>query len=284
MLGRGIGEIHQTSTWNDVFNNLYSILRTSDLVLANLESPFGTKPSSPTNQNAYNLCASPESAQALELAGIDILTLANNHAQDCLEGMSGTQKTLMQYHLATASESISYSITIKNQQIVVIAADDISKPVDMTLITNLISTAKSSGSLVIISIHWGNEYQTGPDQRQQSIAQQLSDAGADIIWGHHPHVLQKTGWIFNKNQDHQTFIAYSLGNALFDQWAYPDANRSAVLTLLISNHHIVNVTALPFKINSRAGITADADPQTVRAVLSRLNIQIPYKKQSDDVK
>ena len=83
-------------------------------------------------------------------------------------------------------------------------------------------------NFVVVSTHWGNEYQAGPDDRQQILAQAWVDAGADVIWGHHPHVLQRMEWITSNEDNHEALVMYSLGNLLADQFMLQDAQRSAL--------------------------------------------------------
>lgn len=75
----------------------------------------------------------------------------------------------------------------------------------------MISEAKKHADIVVVQSHWGQEYDNDPNDRQRQLARAMSDAGADIIVGHHPHVLEPIE-VYNG-----TVIFYSLGNFVFDQ-------------------------------------------------------------------
>jgi poly-gamma-glutamate synthesis protein (capsule biosynthesis protein) len=103
--------------------------------------------------------------------------------------------------------------------------------------------ARPMVDLVIVCPHWGNEYAKGPTREQVRLAREMIDAGADLIVGSHPHVVQplekyRGGW-----------IAYSLGNFVFDQ---KDAatHRGLMLKVRVSGKQVVEVTPLPININS----------------------------------
>lgn len=78
-------------------------------------------------------------------------------------------------------------------------------------IARQVSAAKEAAELVIVSVHWGNENQNTPTKEQKRLAKLMSDSGADVIIGHHPHVLQPIEWI-ETDDGRQTLCIYSLGN------------------------------------------------------------------------
>lgn len=84
-------------------------------------------------------------------------------------------------------------------------------PLDPTIFIPMIAEASEEADLVVVHAHWGQEYDDQPTTRQQEMAKAMSDAGADIVIGHHPHVLQNIE-VYN-----DTVIFYSLGNFVFDQ-------------------------------------------------------------------
>ena len=87
-----------------------------------------------------------------------------------------------------------------------------------------IQQAKELSDVVVVSMHFGNEYERMPNESQKELAQFIADAGAHIIFGHHPHVLQPVDFIRSK-EGHDTFVAYSLGNFLAAQEAKHDHHR-----------------------------------------------------------
>ncbi|MBM5790029.1 CapA family protein, partial [Candidatus Parcubacteria bacterium] len=91
-------------------------------------------------------------------------------------------------------------------------------------IADAINSAKQTHDMVIVSMHWGEEYQPVPEQATVQLAHTLVDAGADVIFGHHPHVLQPVERYKDK------LIFYSLGNFVFDQRG-EEQNRSLIATV-----------------------------------------------------
>jgi poly-gamma-glutamate capsule biosynthesis protein CapA/YwtB (metallophosphatase superfamily) len=95
-----------------------------------------------------------------------------------------------------------------------LAFDDSVIALDVAGAARAVTAAARRSDVVIVSIHWGGEYQAAPGPRQRAVARALADAGAGLIVGHGPHVPQRIEWVG------ETLVAYSLGNFLFDQ-PYP---------------------------------------------------------------
>lgn len=92
---------------------------------------------------------------------------------------------------------------------------------------NKVSTAKTLADVVIVAMHWGDEYNTEPNEEEITLAQQLSDAGADIIIGNHPHCIQPVQWL----NDHKTICFYALGNCVSGQYDLSRIEMMAGLTI-----------------------------------------------------
>ena len=91
----------------------------------------------------------------------------------------------------------------------------------------IISVLASATDMVIVNMHWGREYEHQYNKRQQEIAQALVDRGADMIIGHHPHVVQGMEIYHNKP------IFYSLGNFIFDQYFSADTQEELAVEAVI---------------------------------------------------
>jgi poly-gamma-glutamate synthesis protein (capsule biosynthesis protein) len=252
----------------DSFAYLQDPLSTADLVLANLESPFGNGTDSTTA--SYNLCASGERAALLAEWGMDLLSLANNHAHDCSPtGIVETQSSLRTEGLIGLT-SEPYQINIKGMDVTFFAFDDISDELDMDAATTAITAAYSYNSLVVVSVHWGMEYQGAPSERQKNLARDLAEAGADIIWGHHPHVLQPVEWIETTRGN--TIVLYSLGNALFDQGGLEDTRQSALLLVNLNGGKVKTLEAVPFEIDVPLSILKAPSTDSHEVILFHLAI------------
>jgi poly-gamma-glutamate synthesis protein (capsule biosynthesis protein) len=86
---------------------------------------------------------------------------------------------------------------------------------------------------LIVSVHWGIEYQVQPTSLQRKWARQLVENGADVVWGHHPHVVGEVGYIQQKP------IFYSLGNFVFDQMWSEKTKRGMVVELTFEGENLV---------------------------------------------
>jgi poly-gamma-glutamate capsule biosynthesis protein CapA/YwtB (metallophosphatase superfamily) len=248
MLGRGVAQAHSSGDWENALAELAPRLKVADLALANLESPFGEPPSS---LDGYNLCAPPAAIPALTSAGLDLLSLANNHNRDCVAGEAGTAELLRQAGMEGIGDQPVYR-TIRGMCLVFLAFEDVSAPLDIASAAQAVSEARRGDCLVVVSIHWGMEYQSGADSVQRDQAQALADAGAALIWGHHPHVLQPVEWLQGKDQAHRTLVAYSLGNALFDQ-PLPQAKHSELLIVTLDKGGVSDYELIPFTTDPQRG-------------------------------
>ena len=245
-------------------------LKAADLSLANLESPLSSR--LPDWQPAYSLCADAARASLLSAWGLDLLSLANNHNLDCGlagAGMPGTAKVLASAGLTPVGPGFQPVFRqVNGQRLAFLAFDDVSSPLDEGRAIQEIRLAQEGGALVIVSVHWGMEYQSGPSARQKALAQQFAEAGAALIIGTHPHVLQPAAWLPTTRA--RTLVLYSLGNALFDQPGLPDTRQSALLLVRLDASGVQDVRVLPFLIDVSRSLIIQPDAQTARLIQARL--------------
>jgi hypothetical protein len=293
MLGRGVAQALD-GDWVAAFAEVRPWLAEADgstefaevLAFANLESPLTTVPFFPPASiwggegGAYDLRASPEAVVALEDAGFDVVSLANNHALDAGgAGVCETMNTLraagivplVNWETGTspgwspAYQSSNYQSTnLSIHQ--VLAFDDSVTPLDVGAAVEAVAAAAEQADLVWVSIHWGGEYQAAPSSRQRAIARALAGAGARLIVGHGPHVLQRVEWVG------ETLVAYSLGNFLFDQPYPADCRWGAILRVTLRGGRIVAIEAVPTVVER--GRVVPAGPDAAAAILARLNLQL----------
>ncbi len=118
-----------------------------------------------------------------------------------------------------------------------------------------IERAREQADVIIVSYHWGTEYETKHNAEQESIAKATIDAGAKLVIGHHPHVQQeieayKDGW-----------IAYSLGNFVFDQYFQPEVMQSRIFEVTFKGKDIIGTRDIPVTISrqSQPSLAEDAE-------------------------
>jgi len=217
-------EHRRVSPWSrftDLFHN-------AEWVSGNLEGAFGSP--SDCIESAHPCFASPDSSvELLRLAGFHGLTLENNHAGDLgSAGRVHTRSLLEQESLVPVDFANSPQFarvgdaTLALISVTLIpAADGRVQHVPSPEIAQRLRAARGAADLVVVSIHWGSEYQRLPDARQRAQARWLIQHGADLIVGHHPHVVEPPECI----DGHPVF--FSLGNHVFDQ-TYPPTKEGLI--------------------------------------------------------
>ena len=229
-----------TYNFNPVFKPISSIISASDFSIANLETTCAGKNK---NYSGYPTFNSPEAIlPALKNAGFDVLTTANNHCMD--RGFYGIQKTIAYLdsnkllHTGTFADSTRKNSILylkkNNITLAVIACtygtNGITVPTDKSFAVNLIDinqiqteiaeARKNGADFVAVVTHFGTEYQRDPNDMQKTTAQSLANAGADMIIGSHPHVVQPIEQLIATRADGSTgsaIVAYSLGNFISNQ-------------------------------------------------------------------
>lgn len=254
----------------------------ADLFAVNLESPFGLRVVEHGLENpSMNLCADDDALQHLQQAGVNLITNHNNHVNDC--GFSGQQYTDELLDQAGILHQRNHSsvqfVPAGGAVIAVLSINDYERDYEIVTVVNELKKARGASDLVLVSVHWGQEYQAGPSQHQQELAQLLVDAGADVIWGHHPHVLQRMEWLRSSADGHTGLVMYSLGNALSDQWMLPDAQRTALIRLTFSHHQVKDILVVPLKMDmSSRTLLLEKDPQLFNWYVERLSLESLEKK------
>jgi len=264
MLDRGVEYMMEKhNDWRFPFLKIANDFKKADILFGNLEGPVsdkGTKVGS-----IYSFRANPKAIQGLTYAGFDVLSLANNHIFDYgREAMEDTFSNLREadidYVGAGSTEKQAHSPIIKEirgTKIAFLAYTNLGSESweakgEKSGIAWLreekfkedIAQAKSQADLVIVSFHFGEEYQIKPNLTQKYYSQLAIDSGADLIVGHHPHVVQPI------EQYKQGWIAYSLGNFVFDQNFSEETMQGQILEVSIEDSKIKEVIPKEIKINN----------------------------------
>lgn len=256
MLGR---DVHPTQ---ETFAYIEPYLDAADLAAANLESPLTRAPVE--TSFPYMLCAPPEQAGLLAQAGFDLLTLANNHSLDCGEqGMLETRASLGRAGLSFAGPGLAPVYRQINGIQLAFLALDATGACDLEAAGQAVRAAHETGAVVVVSIHWGAEYQSGPTPYQKEIAARLAQMGAALVWGHHPHVLQPAEW----TEDGRSLVLYSLGNALFDQGGLANTRQSALALVTIGPDGVTSFRAIPFLIDVPNSQIVEADAESAEIIM-----------------
>jgi len=269
MLGRGVARAHGDGDWERTAEALEPALYGVDLALGNLESPLTT---AALTRPALDLRAHPNSAEALARLGFDILTLANNHSLDAGSiGLRDTTHALRSAGIEAVGPSPeAWEGTVGGLSTALIALDDTLQDLDLRAAHDLVALLHGRADLVLVSVHWGVELEPAANSRQRFIATALASAGADIVFGHGPHVLQEVEWIWGDGRGRPSLVAFSLGNALFDSPAPPSARRSAALIVEVDRGTAFLACVVPLGIDPRTWDLVPAGPASAGAILRSL--------------
>ena len=272
MLGRDVPA--DISPWSDVTGWLSA----ADLTVGNLESTLtnGTKARIAPAGEAQPIILRAEPAMAISMrqAGFDVLGLANNHTLDYgPAGLADTVGALHDAGLATVGaigeDGVNRPLIrdINGVRLAFLAFNAVPDPhPDGICATTAscwprpavwepvegakaIADARAQADAVIVSIHWGFEYEPRPDPFQESVAESMLAVGADLVVGHHPHVAQPI--VVAGKQ----VIAYSLGNFVFDQYA-GDTRQGLALRAFFDGEGLRAVQVLPIRAGTRPRLLA----------------------------
>lgn len=232
MLDRFIRKkINESSKVEDFVNNFLTNLRVEnkkyDYVVANLEGPITESRSKTLNDDGtfgkeLLFTFPPSTVEILQLLNIKVVSLANNHTDNFYyEGFQSTvnflEKGKIDYFgnpYNSSKDGLSKIVCENNICIGYIAYNQFTGENGSEIIVNEIKKLKEDKNIdfVVVFPHWGEEYELKANSTQINYAHKWIDAGADLIIGAHPHVIQ------NNEIYKEKYIYYSLGNYIFDQW------------------------------------------------------------------
>jgi poly-gamma-glutamate synthesis protein (capsule biosynthesis protein) len=228
------------------FTHTSQMFHSADLVMGNLECAISLR-GQPMPNKEYTFRAHPSAVERLRAAGFGLLSLANNHSMDY--GPDALKDTLAYLHQAgiktvgagrnSGEASRLQIMTLQDGTRIGVLGYTLVVPTDFPAyrrspgvratepdarFIKRIRAAKHACDLLILQFHWGKEYVAAPNDWQRHVAHQSIDAGADLVIGHHPHWIQSVEFYKGK------FIAYSLGNFVFDMDHRPKVREGLILT------------------------------------------------------
>ncbi|MDD5173199.1 MAG: CapA family protein [Patescibacteria group bacterium] len=255
---------------NDInypFLKIQDYLKNADLVFGNLETPITQGLEIPDFEMIFR--SNPGTEQALKQAGFSILSLANNHTLNFGEkGLKDTFNYLenvgIKYVGAGQNEQEVYQpvyIEKKGIKFAFFAYNDTDVVPNfyeassnnagtafmrMEKMDEAVKEAKQKADFVIISMHAGIEYTNEPNESQVNFAHAAIDAGADLVIGHHPHVVQ----VLEKYKG--KYIFYSLGNFVFDQPQIRETEEGLAVKIYFDKNGINKISFLPVVMENLA--------------------------------
>jgi poly-gamma-glutamate capsule biosynthesis protein CapA/YwtB (metallophosphatase superfamily) len=252
MLSRNVASrarAKKDSAWP--FRDIAPIFSEADIAFVNLESPFSDKGS--VMQRGMIFKTEPDMIAGLELAGIDVVSTANNHARDrgaygleftldhlTAHGIAavGTGKTAEAARAGAVLQRnginfgfLAYTYDANNGNYKDV--DPRIAVLDVDSMRADVASMKSRADVILVSMHAGVEYALTPNKQQAEFARAAIDAGARVVMGHHPHVRQPWEWYGGGA------IFYSLGNLIFDQFQRTETQIGSLAELVFEGTQIV---------------------------------------------
>jgi len=245
------------------FGDVLPFLSKADVVVGNLESSISTRGAAVENKK-FTFRAGPIAAQALKKAGIRVVTLANNHSMDFGPlALRDTLTILNENDILTTGAGMDLDearspaiLTVKGRKIAFLsysltfpleffasAGRPGTAPGYADFVKSDIEKVRPSVDLVVVSFHWGAELMTTAKHYQVELGHQAVDWGADLVLGHHPHVLQELEVYQGR------LIAYSLGNFVFGSESN-NTNAGIILLLTFQGKSLSRVEAVPLDVNN----------------------------------
>ncbi|WP_422122563.1 CapA family protein [Planococcus sp. X10-3] len=222
-----------------MFEKIKPYLEQADITVANSESIIGGSAIGVSSYPSFN---SPyEIGDTLKDVGVDVVAMANNHTLD--RGITAIENAINYWEEIGITQTGSYLSAEERDQPALLTANDITfsflsytyatngvptpagkdylvNRIDRELIKSDLQRAKEQSEVVVLNLHFGEEYQPMPNKQQIDLAHFAAENGADIILGHHPHVLQPPEWIETAD-GRRVYVIYSLGNFLSGQNEIP---------------------------------------------------------------
>jgi poly-gamma-glutamate synthesis protein (capsule biosynthesis protein) len=263
LLDRGVRTMIKQKGIDYPFERTAPFLNSYDLTFCNLECPI-SKNGAPLSK-PYVFRGDPSFVEGLKKSGLKIFSLANNHTLDYgREALLETKEILEcnGLHAVGAGNNQSEAsngkiITKKGVNLVFLAfvtiplegivySEDLPGPAqtDIEGIVGRIRSLRGTSDCMIVSFHWGKEFYPFPSTQQREYAQRAIDHGADLVIGHHPHVIQSIEKYKGK------FILYSLGSFVFDQDSR-QRRESFIFVCTFAEKKIVSPHLIPIIIEKR---------------------------------
>jgi len=264
MLDGSAREIMQRYDYNRPFAHVVTALRQADAAYVNLEAPVAAG-GTPVAEKTYTFRQPPAAITAIARAGIDVVHLANNHLLDYgPEALAETQTWAARHGIASCGAGanlqaarqpahvttargirfafLCYSNTFPKSFWATEAGPGTAFG-DQEHVRSDVARAVTTADVVVAGFHWGAELMRVPKPYQVELAHAALEAGAAIVLGHHPHVLQPVEVYTRKGQA----IAYSLGNFAFGSYSRR-VSESALLRIRGHGAHVTEAAVLPLDV------------------------------------
>jgi len=264
-------QLRRANDWTAPFKLVGERLRAAAITIGSLDAAISDKGQPIGCRETYNLLAPPQVVEGFQAAGFDVITVATNHVKDC--GSAGscgdaafldTLSNLKRAGIESVGGGVNLAaarapalVTAGGVRFAFLGYDDIAAynnaredapgtaPLDLETLAADVRAARAVADVVVVLPQWGEEYTPHPTARQQQAARVAVDAGAALVAGNHPHVVQAAGPLANG------YVAYALGNFVFDQDWSVETTEGVILEATFHGSRLVAVQFVPVRIRAR---------------------------------
>jgi len=224
------------------FEKTADVLKKGDIVFANFESPL-VKNCLPANEGMI-FCGSERAVEGLIFAGINVVSIANNHMGNYGKvGIDNTVNLLEKNNISvTGNEKIAYK-KIRDKTFAFLGYNTIGYREEGIAWAGE-NDLRKKADFIIVMFHWGDEYTDRPNETQIKMARAAIDSGADLVVGNHPHWIQSIEFYKNK------LIAYSHGNFVFDQMWSMETRQGVIGAYVFNDKQLINAFFIPIVIEN----------------------------------
>ena len=256
------------------YEKIAPITTNADITFINLETPLLKV--CPVTQEGMVFCGSNRHIDGLKLMGVDVASVANNHAGNHgRDGLTETIHLLESNNIAVTGDTDYVIKTVKGIKFGFLGFNDISGGIDgMQHATDenikmRIQELRGQVDVVVVTFHWGAEYRSQPDDRQKYLAYLTIDSGADLVVANHPHWVQPVE-IYNGK-----VIMYAHGNTIFDQEWSEETKRGVLGKYIFAGKKLVDIEYIPIGLMNY-GEAFIAEGTLKIAILENLKKQSEY--------
>lgn len=251
---RSLNAFYNSQGADYFFKNVRSILEKDDLSIVNFEGTLTTSTTRAEKKFAFK--ADPEYVNILTSGSVEAANIANNHSSDYGEtSKTDTLKVLKDAGIAAFGYEQVQLLDVNGVKVGLTGIYELAEHLGkkQQVKENIAALKEAGAELIIVNFHWGIELEYVPNETQKKLAHLAIDEGADLVIGHHPHVLQGIEKYKGK------YIAYSLGNFCFGGNSNPQDKDTIIFqqTFTIEDGKLKeddNINIIPCSVSSKSNI------------------------------
>ena len=243
MFDRYVRERAAVYGYDRILRDALPLFASSTILVGNLEGPVSTH--APVSDyrdpgpDHYRFTFATTVARTLRDAGFSAVSLSNNHIRNFgADGVVQTRQWLaaagVDFVGSVGERADPWRVATSGVSLALYAYDPWSAQDGGEALPRFLA-AEASSTFVVVYAHWGEEYEPLPSASQRALAHRFVDAGADLVVGAHPHVVQR------KERYRDAWVYYSLGNFVFDQYFSPEVRCGAVVSFTVVPRGVVDV-------------------------------------------